>query len=124
MGKFVIKSTNGKGVMFNLVADNHEVIATSQVYKSMRNLRIGIASIRRNCNAPIEDQTIEPLVAEKCPKYEVYKDKIGEFRFRLIASNGQTITSGEGYTTKANCLNGIDSIRRNAPEATVEKTEE
>lgn len=57
------------------------------------------------------------------PKFEVYTDKAGEFRFRLKAKNGEIIAVGEGYKTKASCLNGIDSIRRNAPEASVEKVE-
>ena len=57
------------------------------------------------------------------PKFEVYTDKAGEFCFRLKAKNGEIIAVGEGYKTKASCLNGIDSIRRNAPEASVEKVE-
>jgi uncharacterized protein len=50
-------------------------------------------------------------------EFEVYKDKAGEYRFRLKAGNGQVIAVGEGYTTKAACLNGIESVRKNAPEA-------
>jgi len=50
-------------------------------------------------------------------KFEVYQDKRGEFRFRLKAGNGQVIASGEGYTTKKACMNGIASIRKNAPDA-------
>ena len=57
-------------------------------------------------------------------KFEVYKDKRGEFRFRLKAGNGQTIATGEGYTTKAACLNGIESIKKNAPEAPVEELDD
>lgn len=53
-------------------------------------------------------------------KFEVYKDKAGEFRFRLKAANGQVIATGEGYKTKASALNGIDSIRKNAPDAPVD----
>lgn len=53
-------------------------------------------------------------------KFELYKDKAGEFRFRLKASNGQVIAIGEGYKTKASALNGIESIRKNAPEAPVD----
>ncbi len=45
--------------------------------------------------------------------------KAGEFRFRLKASNGQTIVSSEGYTTLAKCMNGIASVKKNAPEAEV-----
>lgn len=47
-------------------------------------------------------------------KFEVYQSgKKAEFRFRLKASNGQIILSSEGYTTKASCLNGIDSVKKN-----------
>ncbi|WP_427886279.1 YegP family protein [Kribbella sp. GL6] len=54
-------------------------------------------------------------------KFELYKDKSGEFRFRLKAGNGEVIaTSSESYKTKASALNGIDSIKRNAAEANVD----
>ena len=54
-------------------------------------------------------------------KFEVYEDARGEYRWRLKAANGQTIaTGGEGYTSKAGCLNGIDSVKRNAPEAEID----
>ena len=64
-------------------------------------------------------------------KFEIYKDKSKvtarsvEFRWRLIHANGQVIAnSGEGYTTKANAISGINSVKENAPNATVEdKTE-
>ena len=49
-------------------------------------------------------------------KFEVYKDKAGEFRFRLNASNGQTILASEGYKTKASCMNGVESVKNNAPD--------
>ena len=47
-------------------------------------------------------------------KFEIYKDKAGEFRFRLKAGNGQTILASEGYKAKASCLNGVESVRKNA----------
>ncbi len=53
-------------------------------------------------------------------KFEIYKDNQGEFRWRLRAPNGEVIASGEGYTSKAGCLNGIESVRKNAPVAEVE----
>lgn len=53
-------------------------------------------------------------------KFEVYKDARGEFRFRLKAANGQIIASGEGYTTKAACMNGIESVRTNAANAVLD----
>jgi uncharacterized protein YegP (UPF0339 family) len=53
-------------------------------------------------------------------KFELYKDKAGEFRFRLKAGNGEVIATGEGYKTKASALNGIDSVKKNAPDAKVD----
>ncbi|MBN9196447.1 MAG: YegP family protein [Microbacterium sp.] len=52
-------------------------------------------------------------------KFELYTDKAGEGRFRLKASNGQVIATGEGYSSKAGALNGIESIKTNAPGAEV-----
>ena len=52
-------------------------------------------------------------------KFELYKDKAGEFRFRLKAGNGETIATGEGYKTKASALNGIESVKKNAADAAV-----
>ena len=49
-------------------------------------------------------------------KFEIYKDKRGEFRFRLKASNGQTILTGEGYSAKAGCDNGIASVKKNSTD--------
>ena len=52
-------------------------------------------------------------------KFELYKDKKGEFRFRLVAPNGQTIATSEGYKTKESAKNGIESVKKNAPAAPV-----
>ena len=52
-------------------------------------------------------------------KFEVYKDKAGEFRFRLKAGNGEIVAVGEGYTTKAAVLSGIESVKKSAPDAAV-----
>jgi len=53
-------------------------------------------------------------------KFELTKDKAGEFRFKLLAPNGQTIATSEGYKTKASAMNGIDSVKANAAKAAVE----
>ena len=53
-------------------------------------------------------------------KFELYKDKAGKFRFRLKASNGQVIATGEAYETKASALNGIESVRKNAGDAALD----
>jgi uncharacterized protein len=52
-------------------------------------------------------------------KFELYKDAAGKFRFRLKASNGELIATGEAYESKSSALNGIDSVKRNAPGAEV-----
>lgn len=49
-------------------------------------------------------------------KFEIYKDKAGEFRFRLKAGNGQTILASEGNTAHSGCANGIASVKKNAPD--------
>ena len=62
---------------------------------------------------------MEGFAAAKCPKFELYTDKAGEFRFRLKATNGQVIAVSEGYTAKASCENGIESVKKNAAVAEV-----
>lgn len=123
MGKFVIRTTP-TGVKFDLKAGNGEVIATSEVYKSEASCKEGIASVQKNAPAAgVENQTVEGYETLKHPKFEVYLDKKGEYRFRLKATNGQVIATGEGYTALAGCLNGIESIKKNAPDASVVKEE-
>lgn len=119
MGKFVMKRTKS-GVKFNLKAGNGEIIATSEVYNSDASCKNGIESVRRNAPiAPVENQTVEGYKVEKHPKFEVYTDKAGEFRFRLKATNGQIIAVSEGYKAMASCMNGIESVKKNAPDAPV-----
>ena len=119
MGKFVIRNTN-TGVKFDLKATNGQVIATSEVYNSMAACKNGVASVMKNAPAAaVENQTVEGYATEKNPKFQIYKDKAGEYRFRLTASNGQIIAVGEGYKTLANCENGIASVKKNAPDAEI-----
>lgn len=120
MGKFVIKTTS-TGVKFDLKAGNGEVIATSEVYNSLAACKNGIESVKKCCEGGIEDQTAEGYETLKHPKFEVYTDKKGEFRFRLKARNGEIIATSEGYKKKDSCLNGIESVKKNAPDAPVEE---
>ncbi len=53
------------------------------------------------------------------PVFEWYKDKAGKFRFRLKAANGEVIATIEGYASKDGCVNGIESVKKNAPIAKV-----
>ena len=119
MGKFVVKETKA-GVKFDLKAGNGEVIATSEVYTTKAACVKGIESVKKNSAvANVEDQTVEGFATEKNPKFEVYTDKAGEFRFRLKATNGQIIATGEGYKSKSGCMNGIESVKKNAADADV-----
>ena len=119
MGKFVVRYTN-TGIKFDLKAGNNEVIATSEVYNSKSSCLKGVASVQRNAPiAAVEDQTVEDYAKEKCPKFEIYTDKAGELRFRLKATNGQIIAVSEGYTAKAGCLNGVESVKKNAADSEI-----
>ena len=121
MGKFVLKTVE-TGYKFDLKAGNGEVIATSEVYTTEAACKNGIESVAKNAPvAAVEDQTVEGYEAAKHPKFEMYVDKAGEFRFRLKATNGQVIAVSEGYTSKAGCENGIRSVRENAPDAELEE---
>ena len=123
MGKFVVRKTN-TGVKFDLKATNGQVIATSEVYTTDAACKKGIASVMKNAPvAAVEDQTVEGYAVEKHPKFEMYMDKAGEYRFRLKATNGQIIATSEGYGTKVNCENGIASVKKNAVEAPIEVQE-
>ena len=123
MGKFVVKNV-ATGIKFDLKAGNGEVIATSEVYTSKSACLNGVESVRKNAPvAALEDRTVEGYAEQKNPKFEVYQDKQGEYRFRLKATNGQVIATGEGYVAKASCLNGVESVRKNAPEAPVVEAE-
>ena len=119
MGKFEILQTK-TGVKFNLKAGNGEVIASSQVYKAERYCRKGIASVIANApKAAVEDQTVEGFKVAKHPKFEIYKDKAGEFRFHQKNTNGKVIVTGEGYKAMHGCKNGIESIRKNSVDAKI-----
>ena len=121
MGKFVVRKVR-TGIMFNLKAGNGEIIATSEVYNTEASCMKGIASVVKNAPiAALENQTVEGFAKEKCPKFEVYVDKAGEYRFRLKATNGQIIAVGESYKALSSCLNGIESVRRNAAENKIVK---
>ena len=117
MAKFLIK-TVATGVKFDLKAGNGETILTSEVYTTEAACRKGIASVQKHAPlAGLEDQTISGYASVKNPKFELYLDKAGEYRFRLKASNGEIIGISEGYAAKTSCKNGIYSVQKNAEEA-------
>ena len=121
MSKFVIREVN-TGIKFDLKASNGEVIVTSEVYTTEAACRNGIESVMKNAPvANVENQTEEGWQTMTHPKFEMYEDKSGEYRFRLKARNGEIIAVSEGYKAKAGCLNGIESVKKNAPVAEITK---
>ncbi len=122
-GFFEIKKSKDDRYVFNLFASNRVIVATSQVYSSPQSALNGINSVIANAeSANVEDRTVKDFVPQNYPKWEIYKDKGGDFRFRLSASNGSCICHSQGYTSKANCKKGIESIIKNTKNAKIEKT--
>lgn len=122
MGKFVIKKTP-TGFNFTLFAINKEKIAVaSQVYTTKAACKNGIASIGKfaeKCIAEnkIEDNTLQKPTKQTNPKFEIYLDKAGLYRYRLFASNGESIAMSEsGYKSKNGCIKGINSVAVNAKD--------
>ena len=81
---------------------------------------VGKFSVKCISENRIEDQTLKKVEVKTCPKFEIYLDKAGLYRYRLIANNGESIAmSEEGYKSKSGCLNGIKSVSVNSVDANV-----
>lgn len=120
MGKFVVKEVK-TGFKFDLKATNGQVIASSEIYKTKASCLKGIDSVINNAPiANLEDQTVENFKVEKNHKFEIFTDKAGEYRFRLKAKNGEIIATSEGYKAMDSCKNGVESVRKNAANSTIE----
>lgn len=123
-GTFDIKKTKDGRFVFNLYSANKVIIATSQIYSSSQSAKVGVKSVMANAlKSPIEDSTLKHPNPQPFPKWEIYEDKAGEFRFRLYASNGSCVCHAKaGYATKSNCKRGIESIIRLAADAQIDKS--
>ena len=120
MGKYVIKKTE-TGFNFSLYATNKEKIAvSSQVYTTKASCKQGIASVGKiaeRCISEdrIEDNSLKKPTPKTCPKFEIYLDKAGLYRYRLYASNGESIAMSEsGYKSKDGVKIGIKSVANNS----------
>lgn len=121
MSKFLIRKVPS-GFKFDLLAANGQPIACSEVYKTCAACKKGIDGVRRAASkAKLEDQTGEGGGNVTNPKFQLYLDRAGEFRFRLRSRNGEVIAVSDGYKSKASCENGIESVRKNAPKAEIEE---
>lgn len=119
MGKFVIRKVNS-GIKFDLKAANGQTVLTSEVYSTEAVCRKGIESVRKNApRANIENQTEEGYATLSNPKFEMYQDRAGKYRFRLRARNGKIIAVSEDYSGKAVCLKGIESVKINSGDAEI-----
>ena len=89
-------------------------------------MKTGINSIIKNAaDAPVEDQTLKKVVEQKCPKWEIYLDAKGEYRFRLKASNGNIVCiTNDGYLSKPACKNGMQAIAKAAANAEIVQSDE
>ncbi len=102
-GKFEISTRKNGEFQFNLKAANGQVILTSEGYKAKASALNGVESVRRHAQ---DDANFERLTAKDGSPY-----------FNLKASNGQTIGHSEMYSGTAARDNGIESVRKNAPDA-------
>ncbi len=123
-GSFDIKKAKDGRYVFNLYSANKVLIATSQTYSSSQSAMTGIKSVMANAlKAEIEDLTLKKPEPKSYPKWEIYADKAGEFRFRLNASNASCVCHSKmGYASKANCKRAIESIIRLAEDADIGKS--
>lgn len=120
MGKFSLRKT-ATGHLFHLVAANGQDIAASEVYETRAACVKGIRSVQKYAaGAKFADLTLgEPGVTN--PRFELFLDKRGDYRFRLRSRNGAVIAASGAHSTRAACENGIESVRRNAPDAEIEE---
>ena len=123
-GKFDIQKAKDGRFFFSLYSSNGAVVAYSQIYSSLSAVNTGIASVITNASkAEIEDTTLKKPTSLPCPKWEIYIDKAEQYRFRLYATNGLCVChSSHGYSSKSGCKGGIESIKKYAAEATVDKS--
>ena len=104
-GKFEIKQSKNGKFHFNLKAGNGQIILSSEMYESRGACENGIESIKKN--------------AGNEARFEKRASAKGDPYFILKAGNGQEIGRSEMYSSDTACQNGIDSVQKNAPDATV-----
>ncbi|MBN2334641.1 DUF1508 domain-containing protein [Candidatus Bathyarchaeota archaeon] len=108
--RFEVFTDAADAYRFRLKAPNNKIIAVSEAYTTKDGALGGIESVKKN--AAVSD------------RFEVYDDKAGMCRFRLRAPNKEIIAASQRYKTKQGCLNGVESVKLNAPRAeTIDLTE-
>ena len=107
MGTFVISRRKNDEFQFVLKAGNGEIILTSEGYSSKANCTNGIESVKRN--------------SQDNSKFDKKEAKDGRTYFNLKATNGQIIGSSQMYSSTSGRDNGIESVKKNAPDAEVKE---
>lgn len=105
MGKFEVKVRKDNQYQFNLKAGNGQVILTSEAYTTKAACMNGIESVKKNAS---EDKRYDKLTAKNGKPY-----------FNLKAANGQIIGTSEMYESESSRDNGIESVKKNAPDADI-----
>lgn len=106
MGKFIITKRKNGEIQFNLTGGNGQIILASEGYTTKANCEKGIESVKRNSQ---DNSKFEKMVSSNGKPY-----------FNLKATNGQIIGTSQMYVSEASRDNGIESVRRNAPNAMTE----
>lgn len=107
MGKFIISKRANGDFQFNLKAGNGQVILSSQGYSSKSSCENGVDSVKKN--------------SQDDSKFERNSAKDGRHYFNLKATNGQIIGTSQMYEAASGMENGIESVKSNAPDASVEE---
>lgn len=110
---FQLKPSKDGQTYFTLTAANGEVIGKSEMYKAKDSALNGIESVKKNAPNAEAD-------GEKNPKFETKEGADGKTYFNLTATNGEVILSSQGYASKDGALNGIESVKKNAPIAEID----
>jgi len=113
LGYYYIKQTP-EGFIFSLKAANHETLAVSPAYQSPAACKKAILSLAKNVSAAVIADLTELAEGKVyAPKFEIYLDSAGEYRFRIKAANYETIATSPAYATKSGCRSAIDSVIQN-----------
>jgi uncharacterized protein YegP (UPF0339 family) len=110
---FQLKTAKDGQTYFTLTAGNGEVIGKSEMYTTKAAAENGIASVQKNAPNAEAD-------GEKNPKFETKEGNDGKTYFNLTATNGEVILSSQGYASKDGAINGIESVKKNAPAAQID----
>jgi uncharacterized protein YegP (UPF0339 family) len=104
-GKFEVYKDKAGKFRYRLKAGNGQIILTGEAYNTKDACLQGVDSVKKN--------------SQKETAFEVYEDKKAGFRFRLKAANGEIIGQGESYNARSGCMNGIESVKKNAGDAKI-----